>query len=65
MNLEQFAPHVASRVTDFMHGYIDSLDDAAPKLKESMKYALLLGGKRARPLLVYATGNFLARLKRF
>ena len=61
MNLEQFAPYAASRVTDFMHGYIDSLDDAAPKLKESMKYALLLGGKRARPLLVYATGKLLGQ----
>ena len=58
MNLEQFAPYAASRVTDFMHGYIDSLDDAAPKLKESMKYALLLGGK---PLLVYATGKLLGQ----
>lgn len=57
MDLKQFAPYAAKRVTEFMHAYIDKLDNAAPDLKESMKYALLLGGKRARPMLVYATGN--------
>ena len=57
MDLKQFAPYAATRVTEFMHAYIDKLDNAAPDLKESMKYALLLGGKRARPMLVYATGN--------
>lgn len=61
MDLKQFAPYVAKRVTDFMHGYIDTLDDKAPNLKESMKYALLLGGKRARPLLVYATGKLVGQ----
>ena len=57
MDLKQFAPYVATRVTDFMHDYIEGLDDHAKDLKESMKYALLLGGKRARPLLVYAAGK--------
>lgn len=61
MELKEYSTHVATRVTDFMHAYIDSLDDAAPSLKESMKYALLLGGKRARPLLVYATGKLLGQ----
>lgn len=56
MELTQFAKDVASRTNDFMEKYVKSLDDAAPNLKEAMLYGLLLGGKRARPLLVYATG---------
>ncbi|MDY6420636.1 MAG: polyprenyl synthetase family protein, partial [Succinivibrio dextrinosolvens] len=39
-----------------MEGYLKNFDDAASSLKEAMEYGLLLGGKRARPLLVYATG---------
>lgn len=56
MELTQFAKDVAARTNDFMENYVKSFDDAAPNLKEAMLYGLLLGGKRARPLLVYATG---------
>lgn len=56
MNLDEFAPHVAKRINAFMQDYVSKLDDAAVNLKEAMSYGLLLGGKRARPLLVYATG---------
>jgi len=31
----------------------------APQLKAAMRHGLLLGGKRVRPFLVYATGNLL------
>ena len=56
MELKEFAQMVATRVNEFMKDYLQSFDDAAPNLKDAMSYGLLLGGKRARPLLVYATG---------
>lgn len=56
MELKEFAKTVSERINTFMKNYIDNFDDAAPDLKEAMSYGLLLGGKRARPLLVYATG---------
>lgn len=56
MELKEFAQTVSERINAFMKNYIDNFDDAAPDLKEAMSYGLLLGGKRARPLLVYATG---------
>ena len=56
MELKEFAQMVATRVNEFMKDYLRSFDDAAPNSKDAMSYGLLLGGKRARPLLVYATG---------
>lgn len=55
-SLQEFAPFVQNRVTSFMDAYLAKFDDDALKLKEAMRYGLLLGGKRSRPLLVYATG---------
>lgn len=55
-SLQEFAPLVQNRVTSFMDAYLAKFDDDALKLKEAMRYGLLLGGKRSRPLLVYATG---------
>ena len=57
VDLKEFAPKVVKRVNSFMENYLNSLDNAAPNLKAAMSYGLLLGGKRARPLLVYATGK--------
>ena len=56
MELKEFAQAVSERINAFMKNYIDNFDDAASDLKDAMSYGLLLGGKRARPLLVYATG---------
>lgn len=56
MELKEFSKEVVTRVNAFMQSYLDTLDNDAPNLKEAMAYGLLLGGKRARPLLVYATG---------
>ncbi len=44
-----------------MEDYLNTLDNDALSLKEAMQYGLLLGGKRARPLLVYATGMALGQ----
>ncbi len=61
MELKEFAPYVMERINSFMEGYLNSLDNEALSLKEAMSYGLLLGGKRARPLLVYATGSALGQ----
>ena len=61
MKLKEYAPYAADRVNGFMKAYLDRLDKDAQKLHESMAYSLLLGGKRARPLLVYATGTALGQ----
>ncbi|MCR5536278.1 MAG: polyprenyl synthetase family protein [Succinivibrio sp.] len=60
MNLQEYSAYVCSRINAFMEHYIDELDDEVPSLKEAIRYGLLLGGKRARPLLVYATGTMLS-----
>lgn len=39
--------------------YQEQLDFVEPRLQEAMSYALLNGGKRVRPLLVYITGQML------
>ncbi|PJJ99080.1 geranyl transferase [Lysobacteraceae bacterium NML91-0213] len=38
-------------------GALDTLAGSEPRLLASMRHATLLGGKRMRPLLVYATGT--------
>ena len=57
MELKQYSAEVQARINNLMERRLAALDEAAPKLKEAMRYGLLLGGKRARPLLVYASGR--------
>ena len=59
MELNEFALWVKNRVNSFMQSRLDAFDGYAPSLKEAMSYGLILGGKRSRPLLVYATGKAL------
>lgn len=47
------------RVDAKLEDNINQLDDHAKPLKEAMAYALLNGGKRMRPFLVYAVGEML------
>jgi farnesyl diphosphate synthase len=61
VELKDFASSVSKRINSFMEGYLKNFDDDAASLKEAMEYGLLLGGKRARPLLVYATGMALGQ----
>lgn len=61
MNLSEYSSYVATRINAFMERYLDELDDEVPSLKAALRYGLLLGGKRARPLLVYATGTMLGQ----
>ena len=45
------------RVHQGLVHYLEGISYPAPKLQETMAYAALNGGKRIRPLLIYATGK--------
>ncbi len=47
------------RVNRVLEQEIASLPNLSPRLKEAISYGVLLGGKRVRPFLVYATGDLL------
>jgi farnesyl diphosphate synthase len=47
------------RTEKFINLYLEGINSPANPLKEAMYYTLTNGGKRIRPLLVYATGYFL------
>ena len=59
MSLEAFSQQYRQRIDALLQCHIDELNDVAPHLKAAMRHGLLLGGKRVRPFLVYATGNLL------
>lgn len=46
------------RIEDVLADELPSLDGAIARLAEAMRYATLGGGKRVRPLLAYAAGEF-------
>ncbi|MEP4891030.1 MAG: (2E,6E)-farnesyl diphosphate synthase [Aliiglaciecola sp.] len=47
------------RIDNLLNQYFVEQTSAAPRLTQAMQYALLNGGKRTRPFLVYATGEML------
>ena len=47
---------VQAGVENDLYGFLPAADSIPAKLHEAMRYALLGGGKRVRPLLVYAAG---------
>ena len=57
MDLLEFFGKVQHRVDACLKARLARLPAEPAELKEAMEYALLLGGKRARPLLVYASGR--------
>ena len=59
MQLASLHQHIKQRLDASLQDLIDDLPDTAPRLKESMLYALTNGGKRMRPLLVHLVGNML------
>ena len=59
MSLEAFSQQYRQRIDALLEQHIEPLRDVAPTLKAAMRHGLLLGGKRVRPFLVYATGNML------
>jgi farnesyl diphosphate synthase len=55
-----FAPWTrerAERIERVLDRILAPANDAAPRLHEAMRYAVLGGGKRMRPLLAYAAGE--------
>ena len=50
---------VQQRINYFLAEQFAHLDSSPAPLADAMKYGLLLGGKRIRPFLVYATGRML------
>ncbi|MBF0751079.1 MULTISPECIES: (2E,6E)-farnesyl diphosphate synthase [unclassified Pasteurella] len=50
---------VQQRINAFLETQFDGIESHNSPLLEAMKYGLLLGGKRVRPFLVYATGKML------
>jgi farnesyl diphosphate synthase len=52
-------PDYAARLERRLDETLPSADRAPPRLHEAMRYAALSGGKRVRPMLVYATGECL------
>ncbi|MDO6693958.1 (2E,6E)-farnesyl diphosphate synthase [Aliiglaciecola sp. 3_MG-2023] len=47
------------RIDNLLNQYFEDQTSAALRLTQAMQYALLNGGKRTRPFLVYATGEML------
>ena len=58
MDLSQLQQY-QQRVNDFLSQRLSQLTINDPALHQAMSYGLLLGGKRVRPFLVYATGQML------
>lgn len=54
---QQYQERIAAVLADAIAG----LTSLAPELKAAMEYGLLQGGKRVRPLLVYASGDVLGQ----
>lgn len=48
-----------SRIEQVLDRCLALPDSSAPRLREGMRYSVLGGGKRLRPILVYATGEAL------
>ena len=51
-----FARHVATEVEQTLIRTLPPVDHAPTRLHDAMRYASLNGGKRVRPMLVYAAG---------
>jgi len=57
MNFEQRIPELVGRVERALERFLPPADLPPTRLHEAMHYAVLGGGKRIRPLLVYAAGD--------
>ena len=58
-DFEQDLKDIQARINQFLEEQLNQVDTQPAPLADAMKYALLLGGKRIRPFLVYATGRML------
>ena len=58
-DFEQRIPHYIQRVEAMLDAVLPGSDVNPRRLHEAMRYAIFNGGKRVRPLLVYAAGECL------
>ncbi len=56
-----YPDHLRARVEDYLAGLRFSPDPATEGLEEAMRYSLLAGGKRIRPVLALATARAIGR----
>jgi geranylgeranyl diphosphate synthase, type II len=56
-----YPDHLRSRVEDYLAGLHFAREHAAGGLDEAMRYSLLAGGKRIRPVLALATASAIGR----
>ncbi|EFA28880.1 geranyltranstransferase, partial [Haemophilus influenzae HK1212] len=61
--LKEELQQVQTRINRFLEAQFEGIESHNAPLLEAMEYALLLGGKRVRPFLVYATGQMLGAEK--
>ena len=54
-----FSEHHRQRINHFLTHQLEQLAPQSSRLKEAVAYALLAGGKRVRPLLVYAVADMI------
>lgn len=59
MNFADRIPHYRNRVQQTLERWLPAETQAPERLHAAMRYAALGGGKRLRPVLVYATGEAL------
>lgn len=57
MTFDQWMRASLDRVETALEHYLPGTDIAPAKLHEAMRYAVLGGGKRVRPLLCHAAGE--------
>jgi farnesyl diphosphate synthase len=57
MTFEQWTQQILSRVEIALDHYLPAADVAPERLHDAMRYAVLGGGKRVRPLLCHAAGE--------
>jgi farnesyl diphosphate synthase len=57
MNIKQYLQARQERINSFLLSILPPTDQSPAHLHKAMHYAVLNGGKRVRPLLVYATGE--------
>jgi geranylgeranyl diphosphate synthase type II len=60
MNLNNFIQESQNRVNHALTQWLTTFEEGFANLPSAMKYAVLNGGKRLRPLLIYATGAALS-----
>lgn len=60
MSFQERIPGYSARIEKVLDRWLPAADKPPVRLHQAMRYAVLGGGKRLRPLLIYATGEALA-----